>query len=106
MPQHQIHACIFPYLVNAALETDVNLNILSNVQGKDQARPDMFTMSLTSPCSPVTVYVHRKELKLPLTDYAGYKERNPDSHKGFIVLPSDRDVKNEVKYSIIICLHS
>ena len=44
----------------------------------------------------MTVYVHRKELKLPLTHYAGYKERHPDSHKGFVVTPSDRDAKNEV----------
>ena len=46
--------------------------------------------------SRVTVYIEAKALKYPLTQYFEYKERNPTSHKGFIILQSEREPTKEV----------
>ena len=46
--------------------------------------------------SRVTLYIEAKALKYPLTQYFEYKERNPTSHKGFIILQSEREPTKEV----------
>ena len=53
--------------------------------------------------SPVTLYVPAKHLKQPPSQFVGYKERNPKTYKGFVVLQSDRNPTGEVYCDRRIC---